>query len=258
MRPITCAAVLILALGLSAGWTQNAARAEDPAVKLASLDWPPFSGETLDGQGTNTKLVKAAFKSVGYSVSVEFFPWSRTVYMARHNPAFIGYFPEYHAASVAGNFIFSESIGKSPIGFVERVSAPVVWNTLDDLRGLTIGTVQDYVNTEEFDRMAAAGELKVELAKNDLTNVRKVLGGRIPLAVIDKNVLDYLLATVPDLTAKRSALQFNKKQLEDKDLYVCFRKGQEGEKMVKIFNEGLKKIKAEKIGQGESARPVQP
>jgi polar amino acid transport system substrate-binding protein len=249
-----CAAVLILALGLGAGWLQSAAQGDGPSVKLASLEWPPFTGEALEGHGISTKVVTAAFTAMGYAVTVEFLPWSRAVYLARHDPAVAGYFPVYRAAAVAANFIFSEPIGASPIGFVERSSAPVTWNSLDDLRGLTIGTVQDYDNTEEFDRMAAAGELTVERARNDLTNVRKVLGGRIPLAVIDKNVLDYLLASVPDLAAHRDALQFNVKQLESKELFVCFRKDREGEKMAAIFNAGLEKIGAATSPQGEPAR----
>jgi polar amino acid transport system substrate-binding protein len=254
MRLFTAAAALVLVLG----WSQGPAWVKGPTVNLTSLEWPPFTGEHLKDQGTNTVVVKAAFKAMGYSAEVEFVPWSRAVALARESDEFIGYFPEYLADSVAEQFIYSDPIGRSPIGFVERADAPVVWTTLKDLQGLTIGTVQDYVNTDEFDRMAATGELKVETAIDDVSNVRKVLAGRIPLAVIDRNVLEYLLATVPDLTEHRNALQFNTRQLEDKYLFACFRKGPEGEKMVKIFNEGLRKLGTGPGVPGVTAGSVKP
>ena len=256
MRPHPSPAAALLALSLVfAVLGPGPALAQDRAVKLTSLDWPPYTGENLKGQCASAEVVKAAFQAMGYTAVVEFFPWSRAVEQARKNKAFVGYFPEYFAASVEESFIFSEKIGDSPLGFVERVSAPVAWNTLADLKGLPIGTVQDYVNTEAFDRMAAAGELRVEPVIDDLTNVRKVLAGRLRLAVIDRNVLDYLLSTVPDLAAGKTALQFNTRPLEDKEIYVCFRKGPQGEKIAGIFNAGLKMIDAEKI-EGEALRGI--
>lgn len=249
MGPSCFRAVAILVLNLIGAGFGFGAAAQDQTVTLTSLDWPPYTGENLPNQGTSAEKVKAAFKAMGYVAGVEILPWSRAVEEARRNPEVIGYFPKYFEASTEDSFIFSQIIGESPLGFVEPVSAPVVWDTLADLKGLTIGIVRGYANTEAFDSMVAAGELKVDVVNNDLINVRKVLAGRLPLAVIDKNVLDYLLATNPDLVTGKTALQFNKKPLEQKDLFVCFRKDAEGEKMVRIFNEGFRKI-----GAGKSIR----
>jgi polar amino acid transport system substrate-binding protein len=41
--------------------------------------------------------------------------------------------------------------------------------------------------------------------------------------------------------------QFNATLLEDKKLFICFKKGDKGEELAKIYNEGLKKIDIEAI-----------
>ncbi len=259
MRLLSSPALAALTLSLAlAALGPQAAMAQEHIVKFTSLNWPPYTGENLKGQGASAEVIKAVFQAMGYSTEVDFFPWSRGVEQARQNRDFLGYFPEYFAPSIEETFIFSDAIGDSPLGFVELASAPVAWNTLADLKGLTIGTVQGYVNTEEFDRMAATGELKVEAAIDDLTNIRKVLAGRLPMAVIDRNVLDYLLATVPDLAAGKTALQFNRKLLEQKDIFVCFRRDAEGEKMVRVFNSGLRNIDAGKIAAEAMRGMVKP
>ena len=102
--------------------------------------------------------------------------------------------------------------------------------------------MQDYVNTEEFDKRVADKKLKVDVTTSDLKNLQKLDGGRIDLAVVDKNVMDYLIRTAPELASAKTSLRFNDKLLEDKKLYICFKKGAEGEKLAKIYSEGLKKI----------------
>lgn len=223
-----------------------AGKTEGTAV-LASLEWPPYTGQSLRGLGASSEVVRQAFLKSGVSLEIHFFPWARAVAMARTSGEFAGYFPEYRAARIEDSFIFSDSIGESPLGFAEPAGAPVRWSNLHDLKGLTIGAVQGYVNTEEFDRMAEAGELRVEMAPDDLTNLRKLLGGRIQLAVIDENVFRHLLATEPDLKAGQKKLQFNGKILEVKELFVCFRRDSDGERLAKLFNEGLAGIDARRI-----------
>lgn len=233
-----------LLLACSAG----GAFAQDKVIRLTSLEWPPYAGEAVDQQGASVAVVRAALQAMGYQLEVKFFPWSRAVAMAQDaGSGFHGYFPEYHSEQVATDFILSEPIGHGPLGFVEQVAAPVAWTTLADLRGKPIGTVRDYVNTAEFDAMAAAGELKVDPVGDDLTNIKKVAAGRIPLAVIDRHVLDHLLATDPGLAGARDKLQFNPRLLEDKALYVAFQRSPKGEEAARVLNEGLKKIDAKAI-----------
>ncbi|MBD8527787.1 substrate-binding periplasmic protein [Pseudomarimonas arenosa] len=218
-------------------------QAEEKVIRLTSLEWPPYSGAAIDQQGASVAVVRAAAEAMGYKLEVKFFPWNRAVAAAEDpKSGYHGYFPEYHSDDVASKFKLSDSIGSGPLGFVESSSAPVSWSSLADLKGKPIGVVDGYVNTTDFDAQVASGELKAEAVSDDLTNIKKVAAGRIALAVIDKNVLGYLLANEASLAAAKDKVQFNSKLLEDKQLFIAFQNSDKGAAAAKVINDGLKKI----------------
>lgn len=212
---------------------------------LTSLEWPPYSGESLTAQGASVAVAKAAFEAMGHELIVEFYPWSRAVALATNNDKYAGYFPEYYYDSE--EFLFSDPMGQGPLGFVEAVDNPVEWNSLEDLTEYSIGVVQDYVNTEELDQMIASGEINASAVTSDSQNVLKVAGGRIDMAVIDSNVLDYLLENDPRVSGVVGKVQMDEKLLVEKDLYIAFKNNGDGEKWLDIFNEGLTKINVDAI-----------
>jgi polar amino acid transport system substrate-binding protein len=219
----------------------------DNTLTLATLDWQPYAGSTLQDRGASVAVATAAFKAMGYDLKVEFYPWERTVAKAKTDPAIAGYFPEYYSDDGAQAFTFSDPMGEGPLGFAESKDDPVKWTQLSDLKGVPIGVVEGYVNTAEFDSMVAQKALKADAVEDDKSNLAKLINKRIRLAVIDKYVMAYLLQTDPALASGRNKLQFNSKILESKKLYVCFKKGPEGKKMADVFNQGLKKIDVAQI-----------
>ena len=216
-------------------------------IVLASLEWPPYTGSRLVDDGASAEVVRAAFRAMGYALEIRFFPWNRTLDEARNNPEVMGYFPEYYSSERARDFLFSDSIGKSPLGLARRSSRSVRWHSLSDLSKYSIGTVQGYVNTEKFDQMVATGVLRVDTSVSDVLNLRKVLAGRVDMAVVDANVYTYLMNSDGQLHAQRSELRLDHKLLTIHDLYVCFRRDGEGGRLLKIFNEGLKRIRVQLI-----------
>lgn len=249
------AAALLLSI---AGLSVAVARAESPTlpatVRLTSVEWPPFSGPDLPNQGLSTAIVNRTLARAGLELTVEFLPWQRAVNTGLRDAGYAGYFPEYNVAGLeGGRCLLSKPIGSSPLGFAERVDAPVEWRDLSDLKGRRIGTVRGYVNTDGFDRAAADGSLTVEPAVDDATNLRKLAAGRLDLAVIDATVMAHLLSTHPDLMALSGQLRFHARILEDKSLHVCFRPGTEGEALRQRFNQNLALNQSESVL--EAARP---
>lgn len=222
----------------------------DKVINLTSLDWPPYSSKSLKEQGASVAVAKAAFKEMGYELKVSFFPWSRAVAFAKDKKSeYSGYFPEYYSEDIAKEFTYSEPMGSGPLGFAERKNNSIEWTQLNDLKQHRIGVVQDYVNTTEFDQMVMKKSLKISTTTSDTKNLLKLVNNRLDLAVIDKNVMNYLFKTDKALAKKSNEAQFNIKLLEDKKLFICFKKGKEGEELAKIYNEGLKKIDIDKIMQ---------
>lgn len=219
--------------------------AQAEAIKLTSLDWPPYSGKTLTDQGTSAKSVKEVFAAAGYEASFEFRPWNRAVSEGLKNPAFVGYFPEYYSEgldaekSADGACLFSDSFGTSPVGFVQSKNNPITWNTHDDLKNFKIGVVSGYVNEAQFDKMVSDGDLKVEEVSKDLLNIRKVAQGRLSAGVIDSNVLKYLLDTDKNMAISKDSVEMNEKLLTEHGLHICFPNTETGKKVRDSFNKAL-------------------
>lgn len=213
-----------------------------PEVTLASLEWPPYSGQALPEQGSAAAIARAAFLAMGYQLNIRFLPWSRAVALARGSPQVMGYFPEYDSEQGRRAFVFSQPIGVSPLGFAERSDHRLNWRHLSDLSRLRIGVVQDYVNTAELDARIASKQQAADAALDDAKNLLKLHRGYVDLAVIDSNVFHYLMQHDKALQPLQGQLLMNPRLLENKLLFVCFKSSPEGQRLAAIFNQGLKRL----------------
>lgn len=233
--------LILLMLGHSTG------RAAE-IIRLASLEWPPYTGEQLPDGGSTSAVLKAAFAAAGYQLEIDYLPWERTLALAGSaDSGYAGYFPEYYSSEISEHFRYSVPIGSGPLGLAQRRVKPIPWQQLSDLQPYTIGVVQGYVNTEEFDANIAAGLQPAQPAGSDAQNLKKLAAGRIDAAVIDYNVMRYLLHHDLTLTPVRQLLEFNPRLLEDKLLFVCFRLGPDAERLATALAQGLEKIDAAAI-----------
>ncbi|MEP1574070.1 substrate-binding periplasmic protein [Roseibium album] len=217
-------------------------------LSVSTLEWPPYTSENLPKGGATTAVVKQAFEAAGIDVEVAILPWKRAISMAKDDETVAAYYPGYHCRHVNG-FVASDPIGNGPLGFAQNVNAPVDWQSVDDIgkQKLKVGTVLGYANTDEFDEKAGTGWIRAIPAPDDVTNLRKLARERIDMAVIDKLVLSYLLATEPSLEGLSETLAFNEKPLEDKTLYLCFNDDEAGRTLRDKFNSGLAQVDVEAI-----------
>jgi polar amino acid transport system substrate-binding protein len=222
-------------------------RCEAQTVRLASTEWPPYSGAELVQQGAATAVVRAAFASMGVSVKVEFFPWARAVMLGTSDKSFDGYFPGYPDAERMRKSYASLPIGSSPLGFAQRMDNPINWQDISDLTGLRLGVVNGYVNTMDLDAAIAADQVHGDVAPSDQSNLTKLFMARVDAAVIDRHVFEYLSLTDPTIAAQGGKLEFNKKILSNRDIHVFFKRTPQGQILQHTFDLGLKKINATKV-----------
>ncbi|MBO9473793.1 transporter substrate-binding domain-containing protein [Shimia sp. R10_1] len=212
------------------------------AVKLTTLEWPPYV--MADGSGASSEAVISTFAAAGDTATVQVFPWNRAVNLAAKDPAWIGVYPEYYdstadAEASGDRCLYSASFGKSPVGFVHRSDNAFDWSGHGDLSAYKIGVVQGYLNEETFDAMVADGRLKVDAGPTDASNLSKVAAGRIDAAVIDRNVFEHLIATEASLADHAGALTFHAVPLAEHDLHVCFENSDAGRAARDRFNGSL-------------------
>lgn len=220
-------------------FTASSALAEKWVV--TTLEWPPFTCEKCPDQGAGAKALREAMKSVGVEVEFRFLPWSRAIKEAG-SANIIGYYPSWPEDIVSG-FHGSEVVFQSPVGFIEPKAKPLNWNSLDDLKGKTIGIVQDYGNTPDFNAKAKAGVFKTDTVVSDDINVKKVAAEKLDGAIIDLNNAKWFLQT--DLKSLAPKVTVNSKVLENKNLLVAFNTANK-DKNAKLA-EALKKVNTKKI-----------
>lgn len=216
-------------------------------VRLASLEWPPYTGHQLEQQGETAVLVRQVFAAMQQEVQTEFLPWSRAIRASEKTGGlYAGYFPEYQTHNP--KFILSDSLGVSELGFVEAKAKPLGQLSVAVLAKFQLGVVQDYVNLTVVDQMIDRGQLTPQLAFSDRQNILKVALGRLDLAVIDRRVLVYLLEH--DAEVKRLAtdkVQFNASLTELKTLHLALRREPVHLLVIEKFNQHLQKVKSEPL-----------
>jgi polar amino acid transport system substrate-binding protein len=227
------AGLLVVALLLS--WCQSV-RSEQ--VSFSSLEWPPYTSSVLPGRGATGSIVQQILKAADINFQFLFFPWNRAVRSASAG-ATVGYFPEYYSFEVNREFLYSDQIGESPLGFALPAGKTVEWESLRDLKGLRIGVVDGYLNTEEFDTLAESGVLTVDAGMDDLTNLRKLALGRLDLVVIDRNVFDFLMKTETVLTSEKGKLVFADKLLAQRGLYICLARRDGAVELLEKINKAI-------------------
>lgn len=206
-------------------------------IKLASLDWEPYIGPNMKDGGYVTEVIKEAYKRAGYTVQIDYLPWARAVKMSKDGD-YDGYMPEYYSEDLKKDFLLSAPFQGGPLGLFKKKTSKISFKKIDDLKPYSIGVVRGYVNTAEFD---AAAYLKKDEAKDDITNFKKLIAGRIDLIVCDKYVGEHILNT--DLKANAGEVEFMEPVLEQKDLYVCITKtAPDAQKKIDAFNSAVKQM----------------
>lgn len=220
------------------------ANADSKTVYLASLEWPPYTGEKLNHQGASVAVAKSMFKVMGYNLVVDYMPWTDAIKKGSDpDSKYMGFFPVYESKVRDKQCHYSEPIGFSPLGFAQLNSFQIPLGSMDDLSKVApIGVVKDYFNSEEFDHRARLGEILTLEAKTDVQNLKRLGEGEIPLAVIDRHVMDYLLDTDDSLIRYQNQIGFNDMLLEEKRLFICFKKTKKAISTLEIFNRGVDKI----------------
>lgn len=213
------------------------------AWRFTSLEWPPFSGKNLPEGGAGIAVLRAALAAEGIELVVEYYPWTRAMLTAR-DAQYAGVYPAW-PEDVRAGFSSSAVLFRSPVGFVEHKSRPLVWLKLEDLAGKKIGVVQDYGNTADFMRLVNNKTLQTEVVVNDLINVRKVAAKRIDAAFIDLNNLSYYLKY--DAKNLADQVQANPRVIGTKDLVIAINDKFSDKTVNATVSRGLSKIDPDKI-----------
>ncbi len=211
------------------------AQSQHKLIRLATLEWPPFTGLLLPQEGVSTYIAATVAKAAGFRLLTASFEWTKAVEKGEQSPEFEGYFPEYFSQERQDACHLSQSIGSSVLGVATLKNAPIKWTKLSDLGAYRLGVVDGYLNGEEFDAAIKDKRQPVELGPSDAANIAKLRAGKIRGIVVDKSVLEYTLYKLKD----KGSVVFNPRPIARLSLHVCFKRTPSGLAMRDAFDSAL-------------------
>jgi polar amino acid transport system substrate-binding protein len=209
-------------------------------ILLVTGEFPPHSGETLEGGGYATEIVRAVFAEMGYPVRIEFYPWARAEAMVENGEAW-GTFPYLVNEERQAKFFFSDPFiyYRELFFFYGDKMKNVEYEEFSDLQPYRIGGATGYWYIPVFEE---AG-LTVDIAPDDLENLNKLKAGRVDLYPLNEAVGWWLIQNnFPDDVGSFGTLE-KPSYLGDGRIMVG-RSYPGGEALLQEFNAALAKIQA--------------
>lgn len=214
----------------------------DKKITLAIGEWPPYTSSSLKNYGLFSEIVKRAFALVGVEVEYVFYPWKRALSLAEFNKH-DGSITWFKTSERVKKFYYSDQILNSEFVFFHLSSQEFDWKNIDDLRKRKIGATIGFNYGNEFQRAEKLKIIKVERASKDELNFRKLLKRRIDIFATDLIVGKAMLRKLYTLEIVNK-FTHHKKPIRTDPMYLLLtKKNKENGKLIKVFNEGLKKLK---------------
>lgn len=212
-------------------------------IRLTSGEFEPFISEKYKYFGVVSHIVSEAFEYEGIQVEYSFFPWKRSLEVARAG-MWDGSVMWIKTPDREKDFYLSkEPIYSGKYLFFHLKDSGFSWSSIEDLQKYKIGTAIGYSYGTEFDDHVKAGKITVESVPNDIQNIRKLLSGRIDAFVIDSVSGKWLISN--NFSAEeQNMIVSDEKPLREDDAYILLSKNvPKNTEMIRRFDRGFKKLK---------------
>lgn len=243
INPDTCGAAMnqilqrLAGLVFLAGALPAISQATDLNV-VHSGNWPPYSDAGLPGQGLAVDIVTTALKRAGYTPYLRIDSLDRILEGGALGVYDVFATPWYSDAR--NQYLdYSKPYLESHIRFIERKGANIKFESLADLKGVMVGTVQDYAYGEAF---TESRDLIKIPERNLIQNLLKLTQGRIDLTLDDERVLGYEINRyMPNSMDK---LEFLARPLDVRGIHIgVSRENPEHAKIVAAFDKAIAAMK---------------
>lgn len=227
-----------LAAGLVC-WTMAAACALADTITVAGDPYPPFGDPKNPTGGLTIEIVRAAYKTQGHEITMEFVPWARAEAGVKNGTYDIVPYT-WRTEARAKVLLFSTPYAVGNVRFMKRKGDPFDFTGLDSLTGKLVGTVRGYGYGDAF---MNATHFTREPSNDLMTNVKKLLRKRVDLTLEDETVARALLSTEDPKALEQ--IEFVKTPLSVNPLYVTAGlQNPKAQEIISAFNKGLEVIRA--------------
>lgn len=223
-----------------------AARGEK--LRIVTEPWAPYVYEE-NGQilGLDYETTAIVFQRLGIEVEWQFLPWKRCLAMLEQGQA-DGVLDIFHSEERDSTLLYpSEPLSQVEFVMFYANERPHNFSTLEDLRGLTIGTSPGYLYSQDFSESPL---FLREPAPSHAANFGKLMRGRIDLLITDRRVGQYLLNELK----LRDQISENPTVISSSSQFLALRRNAGMDLLVQRFGAELKRFKREPGYAALSAR----
>lgn len=225
----------VLFFGLLASFSAGIHAAE---VRLATLEYPPYTSKHLVDGGSMLALVQRAFAATGNSVHIDVLPWARAQ-LELSKGKYDGLLPLWPNEIAAANLVSSRVLDYSELGFFVRADTPITFTDLSELRGRKVGAARGYL----YPPSIMDTGIVTEDGADDLINLRKLAAKRFDLILLEKRVGEHLLSQNPELA---KSIVWQGSVLARTPMSIGFTPAKSGqpENWPQIFEQGMQQLDA--------------
>lgn len=206
-------------------------------VRSTADPWEPFVDPNDENNGIALAIISAALATQGYEVEHKFQPWKRALNDVTNGKMDIlpGTWMTEERKKV---LIYSEPYAVNNIKLIKRKDDPFVYEGIESIDGMKVGTMLGYGYPDEFTESGAIMEPTNEF----LFSIKKLVAGRVDFAIEDEIVGKYKISQEnPELLEK---IEFLTPALSNNPLHVtCGKANPKCQTIIDAFNTGLAEIK---------------
>ena len=182
-----CVAALVRLLAATPLWGQPSSGGRPPRVTLdVAVEDAADVWSRADGSGYANDIVRAAFRAGGIDPRFLVVPYARCKAMVIQAlvPAC---FSMSRDSSIPASVVFADSANFTfASDFYQNVRHPVGVATAEQMpRGSLVGVVRGYEYPDAIHRLERLGIIRLVVAGNEATNLRKLADGRLAAALIN-------------------------------------------------------------------------
>jgi len=212
-------------------------------LKLATSSWPPYIGRDLPNQGIAVEIVTKAFSRADVKIEVIMIPSWKEVREGMEVGVYDVILGTWHSDERARFHQFSEPFMMNRLSFIKRKGSDISFNTLADLEGLMVATVNEYAYGEEFDTYPGIYQVKSNHVVQSLVNL---MDGRADLALGDAWVMRHELKNY--MPSRLKEIEVIQKPLSEKGLRIAMSLyNKDGARILEVFNQEVNLMKKEGV-----------
>jgi len=184
--------IIYIVLNASFLWLAHPCYATPQEVwRIASLEWQPYSGSQLPGQGSAIKKLRTLLAHHNIKLEVDFLPWLRAKKIVQIDSRYLGIYPAWPEDGFSKGAT-SPPIDCSTIAIFTQTDREITFHSIHELfNDYTVGVVRAYSYPRAIEQAMIAHPNHVSRAHNTKQLVKMLGLKRHEVAISDPKVITF-------------------------------------------------------------------